>query len=120
MTYSKDVIDLIEDLRNRTTNNINSIQAGLIPEFVNTQWSIVSYYIYDGKRYDNTDRDVKVIKVNNVRYKSDNGSKDQLVFSENAQKAHKRRNILARTDLLLHTETSVFASDGTLFPPRRQ
>lgn len=94
MTYSKDVIDLIEDLRNRTTNNITSIQAGLIPEFVNTQWSIVSYYIYDGKRYDNTDRDVKFIKVNNVRYKSDNGSKDQLVFSENAQKAIEEDNLV--------------------------
>ena len=84
MAYSKDVVDLIEDLRNRTTSNITSIHAGLVPEFLNTQWSIVNYYFYDSVRYNNYDQDVTFFKLNNIRYKVDNGRKSQSMFVESA------------------------------------
>ena len=68
MAYSKDVVDLIEDLRNRTTSNITSIHTGLVPEFLNTRWSIVNHYFYDGIRYNNYDQDMTFFKLNNIRY----------------------------------------------------
>ena len=84
MAYSKDVVDLIEDLRNRTTSNITSIHTGLVPEFLNTRWSIVNHYFYDGIRYNNYDQDMTFFKLNNIRYKIDNGRRSQSMFVENA------------------------------------
>lgn len=87
MSYSNDVIALIEDLRNRTTTNISSIHKGLIPEFVDIKWKIVDYYYYDNKRYDNYDSDVSFIRLNNVRFKPDNANKDKIMFIEDAMTA---------------------------------
>ena len=84
LPYAKDVIKLVERLRTHATDNIASMQSGLVPKFLLTRWNVVDYYVYDNKRYDNYDDDVAFIKLDNVKYKLDNGRKDQLVFKESA------------------------------------
>lgn len=84
MSFSKDVISCIEDLKVRTTDSIASVEEGLIPAFINTYWKEVPYYIMSDKRYDDTDQDKVFIRLLDIKYKLDNGRKDQLVFKENA------------------------------------
>lgn len=87
LPYAKDVIKLVERLRTHATENIASMQSGLVPKFLNTRWNVVDYYVYDNKRYDNYDDDIAFIKLDNLKYKLDNGRKDQLVFKEAAMTA---------------------------------
>lgn len=84
MAFSNDVINCIEDLKVKTTDRIASMEEGLIPAFINTYWHQVKYYIYKDKRYDDIDEDKVVIRLMNVKYKINNGRRDQLVFDENA------------------------------------
>ena len=86
--YPKDIVNCVEDLRNRTTENIQSIQSGLIPEFVNTQWSKIDHYTYDGKKvYNLAKEDLTYFKIDNVRYKQYSGIKSNMRFIENAYDA---------------------------------
>ena len=45
MKFAQDIIDCVEDLRIKTTDCISDIQSGLIPEFIETNWSVTDYYI---------------------------------------------------------------------------
>ena len=84
MKFAQDILNCVEDLRIKTTDSISSIQAGLIPEFVDTNWAVTEYYISYDDRIDDISREKTFLKLNNVKFKVDHGEKDYLVFKENA------------------------------------
>lgn len=90
MKFAQDIIDCVEDLRIKTTDCISDIQSGLIPEFIETNWSVTDYYIINDERYDDIRLDQSIIKVNNVKFKIDHGNKSSLMFRENAWEAVKK------------------------------
>ena len=86
--YPKDIIKHVEDLRNRTSDNIADLQKGLIPEFVDLKWSKIDKYNYNGKIITNIlNEDLTYFKVSDIRYTQSAGTKSNARFSENAYDA---------------------------------
>ena len=84
---SQDIIDRIEWLKLYTTSNIKDISRGLIPEFIDTKWSKIDSYVYDGERTYNFDKDQLWIRLQDLRYTVENDRKDLSIFIQNAEEA---------------------------------
>lgn len=63
------------------------ISRGLIPEFIDTKWTKVDSYVYDGERTYNFDKDQLWLRMQDLRYTVENDRKDLSIFIQNAEEA---------------------------------
>ena len=81
------VVEYVDRLRNYTTTNISSIQAGMIPEILDIHWKVSPYYLDNGvKRYVFGKKEY-VIQISGLRFKKNLPKRKNLVFKMPFQEA---------------------------------
>ena len=81
------VVEYVDRLRNYTTTNISSIQAGMIPEILDIHWKVSPYYLDNGvKRYVFGKKEY-VIQISGLRFKNNLPKRKNLVFKMPFQEA---------------------------------
>lgn len=75
-----DVVEYVDRLRNYTTTNISSIQAGMIPEILDINWKVSPYYLDDGVKKYVFGKKEYVIKVHGLRFKNNLPKKSNQVY----------------------------------------
>lgn len=81
------IVEHVDLLRNYTVKNIESIQAGMIPELLDISWSVSQYYLENGQRKYVFGKEKYVLKVNGFRFTIDRPSKKKLVYAKNLKDA---------------------------------
>lgn len=75
-----DVVEYVDRLRNYTTTNISSIQAGMIPEVLDINWKVSPYYLDDGVKKYVFGKAEYVIKIHGLRFKNNLPKRSNQVF----------------------------------------
>lgn len=81
------VVEYVDRLRNYTTTNISSIQAGMIPEVLKIQWKVSPFYLDSGVKKYVFNKKNYVIKISGLRFKNNLPRKKNLIFKMNLQTA---------------------------------
>lgn len=92
ITFQQDAIDVMEHYRNYTADNINKLQAGFIPAFLDISWCKSESYYHDTKEYISRLPNRVVLKVEGVRNNLFNQYTD-YVYLDNMINAHKTQKV---------------------------
>lgn len=74
------VVEYVDRLRNYTTTNISSIQAGMIPEVLDIHWKTSPYYLVDGVKKYVFGKKEYVIQINGLRFKNNLPKRKNMVW----------------------------------------
>lgn len=111
------IVEHVDLLRNYTVKNIESIQAGMIPELLDISWSVSQYYLEEGRHRYVFGKDKYVLKVNGLRFITDRPSKKKLVYIKNFKDAVDER--LVNPSLVFVNGLFIKWSDITLVRDQR-
>ena len=81
------VVEYVDRLRNYTTTNISSIQAGMIPEILDIHWKVSPYYLDNGVKKYVFGKKEYVIQISGLRFKNNLPKRKNLVFKMSFQDA---------------------------------
>ena len=74
------IVEYVDRLRNYTTTNISSIQAGMIPEVLDIHWKTSPYYLVDGVKKYVFGKKEYVIQINGLRFKNNLPKRKNMVW----------------------------------------